>query len=72
MKRVAEIECDLTELKDSYDALLTSHKKLRSRIGMREIRDREAEAPDDPATWKQRTRAALAKAGKLNAKFHTG
>lgn len=35
---VAELSAELTELRDSYSALLTSHKKLRSRIGMRENR----------------------------------
>jgi hypothetical protein len=71
LKRLTEIEVELTELKDSYAALLTSHKKIRSRIGMRELREREADQTNDPATWKQRARAELVKAGKLNAKFHT-
>jgi len=35
--RIAEISADLTELQDSYNALLKSHKKLRARIGMREV-----------------------------------
>lgn len=77
LKRVAEIECELTELRDSYDALLTSHKKMRSRVGMRELREREADKPSDgmpdprSPDWKKQARVALAKAGKLNAKFHT-
>ncbi len=77
LKRVADIECELTELKDAYDSLLTSHKKLRSRIGMRELRDQTPArdpdgmpAPDSP-DWKKQARVALAKAGKLNARFHT-
>jgi len=76
LKRLADIECELTELKDAYDSLLTSHKKLRSRIGMRKNRDDQAQ-PDDgmpepnAPDWKKRARVALAKAGKLNAKFHT-
>ena len=36
--KMAEIDTSLTELTDAYDALLKSHKKLRSRIGMRENR----------------------------------
>jgi len=40
LSKLAEIETTLTELTDSYAALLTSHKKLRSRIGMREHRDK--------------------------------
>lgn len=38
MERFVHVETSLTELLDSYQALLTSHKKLRSRIGMREHR----------------------------------
>jgi len=76
LKRVADIECELTELKDAYDSLLTSHKKLRSRIGMRKNRDDQAQPdagmPDPNAPdWKKQARVALAKAGRLNAKFHT-
>jgi len=40
LSKLAEIETTLTELTDSYAALLTSHKKLRSRIGMREHREK--------------------------------
>ena len=38
LKRITELEVQLTELYDSYVALLKSHKKLRSRITMRENR----------------------------------
>lgn len=37
-KDIAEFTAELTDLRDAYDALLKSHKKLRSRIGMRENR----------------------------------
>lgn len=53
MERFVHVETSLTELLDSYQALLTSHKKLRSRIGMREHRvngkadDLPAAAPAD-------------------------
>ena len=40
LKRMAEVEATLTDLTDSYDSLLKQHKKLRSRIGMRENRQR--------------------------------
>jgi len=77
LKHLAEMSAELTELKDAYDSLLKSHKKLRSRIGMRANREEQhastddgLPAPDDP-NWKKKTRVALAKAGKLNAKFHT-
>lgn len=54
LRRIAELEGALTELADSYHALLKSHKKLRSRIGMRELRKKRkgaqngAEAPENP------------------------
>jgi hypothetical protein len=71
LKKMAEVETSLTELTDSYDALLTSHKKLRSRIGMREHRapeaDREGAIPDsqrDPSGYKRAMRLKLG-AGSL-------
>lgn len=45
--KVAELSAEMTELADSYHALLKSHKKLRSRIGMRENRNRAGAAPDE-------------------------
>lgn len=47
LDRIAKLETVATELTDSYDALLTSHKKLRSRIGMREVRERRKEGGED-------------------------
>ena len=44
MKKMADVQCSLSELTDSYTALLDSHKKLRSRIGMRAVRETEAVA----------------------------
>ena len=71
LKKMAEVESSLTELMDSYDSLLTSHKKLRARIGMREHRapdrDREGQIPDsqqDPAGYKRAMRLKLG-AGSL-------
>ena len=46
--RVAEISAELTELRDAYDSLLKSHKKLRSRIGMRENRARKRQDDAEP------------------------
>jgi hypothetical protein len=40
LRRMAEVETTLTELLDSYNALMTSHKKLRARIGMRAGREK--------------------------------
>lgn len=67
LKKMAEVEASLTELTDAYDALLTSHKKLRSRIGMRANRDakqqdKQNEIPDprdDPAGYKREMRLKL-------------
>lgn len=72
LSKLAEIETAITELSDSYDALLTSHKKLRSRIGMRANRAAngrsDAQIPDpreDPAGYKRHMRMKLQQHGKL-------
>lgn len=44
LRRIAELESTLTELTDSYEHLLASHKKLRSRIGMRAHRAKSDQA----------------------------
>ena len=62
----------LQELDDQHDALAASHKRLRSRVGMRELRARkkngqndDAEAPDLPEPsrdvdeWKRQMREKL-------------
>lgn len=64
LKKMAEVEATLSELTDAYDALLTSHKKLRSRIGMRANRQekKDNEIPDptkDPAGYKKAMRLKL-------------
>lgn len=60
LRKLAEHEAALTELQDSYEALLTSHKKLRSRIGMRENRAKAKsngeDSPDDYASKKRALR----------------
>ncbi|MGI9457522.1 MAG: hypothetical protein ACR2NU_13240 [Aeoliella sp.] len=43
LARTAELEAAVTDLADSYHSLLTAHKKLRSRIGMREVRAKRAD-----------------------------
>lgn len=73
LRRMAEVEATLTELTDSYDALLESHKKLRARIGMRAVRDKrqvngDGEIPDatkDPAGYKRAMRLKLQRNGTL-------
>ena len=62
LKKMAEVEATLSELLDAYDALLASHKKLRSRIGMRAVREQRSEIPDaqaDPAGYKRAMRLKL-------------
>jgi len=74
LARIAEVEATLTELSDAYDALLKSHKKLRSRIGMRENREKRAngalednmpDARTDPDGWKRAMRLQLRREGVL-------
>lgn len=75
LRKIAELESTLTELLDSYYALLTSHKKLRSRIGMREVREKRgngvnsSSAPPDSeagrAEFKSRLRLQCKERGLL-------
>jgi len=74
LRRMAEVEATLTELLDSYDSLLKSHKKLRSRITMRENRakapngiDSDSVPADEAAkaAYKNSLRSELRKQGKL-------
>jgi hypothetical protein len=72
LAELAKLSAEVTELADAYTSLMESHRKLRSRIGMRGLREQRKDvAVPDPATSKAELRAELAKAGKLNAKFHT-
>lgn len=66
LAKMAHVEASLSELTDAYDALLSSHKKLRSRIGMRAVRAgneaAKAALPDpqtDPAGYKKAMRLKL-------------
>jgi len=68
---IAELASSLTELQDAYEALLASHKKLRSRISMRDLREKRSNGSDmpdsttDPAGWKRQMRLQLRKDGVL-------
>lgn len=79
LKRIAELTGDVAVLTDSFDALLKSHNTLRSRVSMRENREKNnPKVPDEtptqfplaPMTPKEQIRANLAARGKLNARFH--
>lgn len=60
--RITRFEAELADQRMLYEALLESHKRLRSREGMRELRQRTAaeQLPQDPLAWKQQMRAKLA------------
>lgn len=48
--KIAETERSLTELWDSHASLLASHKRLRSKYGMRDLRERKKNGEDDDST----------------------
>lgn len=48
LRRMAEVEATLTDLADSYHALLKAHKKLRSRIAMRNRNHDKSEVDLEP------------------------
>lgn len=74
LRRIAEVESTLTELLDAYTSLLESHKKLRSRIGMRKVREARKDEPEsgpvptneaEKAAYKARIRKQLQREGRL-------
>jgi len=73
LRQLTDIEATLTEHEDSLVAVQSTLKKLRSRIGMRELRARKdangsdiPDAKEDPAAWKayMRKKIHLDKVGK--------
>lgn len=62
--RIAELSAEMTELSDSYAALLKSHKKLRSRITMRENRQKGLDRADGADLSSERDKSALRLAAK--------
>ena len=72
LKILTDLQAQMTELVDSHESLLASHKTLRSRVGMREAREKgrsqagnsktPVDLPDpqsDPEGWKRAMRARL-------------
>lgn len=60
---LARFERLVTDLCEEQRALLASHKRLRSRVGMRELREKR-EGEEDPTNetpeeWKKRVRLEL-------------
>ena len=58
---VKRIEASHADLQEAFSNLVESHKRLRSRVGMRELRERRNEEPESesPADYKARLRARL-------------
>lgn len=44
LKLVRDLQVTVADLESSFDSLMESHKRLRSRAGMRELRERRAAA----------------------------
>lgn len=49
MARIAEISSEMTEVTDALHSLIKQHKRLRSRIGMRELRKKRKQAGNSEA-----------------------
>ena len=63
LKRIAELETEMTEVTDAVAAYGVSLKKLRSRVGMRKVREQNgSDVPDsrsDPEGFKRYMRQQL-------------
>ena len=57
--QIAELSAEITELTDAYAALLKSHKKLRSRITMRENRAKRVDPDPDTDLSSETDKKAL-------------
>jgi hypothetical protein len=72
LKQLTQLETEMTEHADSIASLHASLKKLRSRVGMRNLRENgldSASMPDslrDPAGYKRAMRLKLFKQGNKN------
>jgi len=72
LNKLTDIQTEITEHADSIESLHTSLKKLRSRVGMRALRDRNAKKDDDipdhlrdPEGYKREMRKKLRANGTL-------
>jgi len=68
-KRMRALEPQIADLRSEFEALLESHKKLRSRIGMRELRERRAGGETEKAETKAELRARLGLVGASGPAF---
>lgn len=62
--QIAALSSEMTELTDSYAALLKSHKKLRSRITMRENREKRLDTGNGSDLSSERDKDTLRLAAK--------
>lgn len=70
---LGRLQIDVSELRSLYESLLSSHRKIHARIGMREVRDRRvaeeteaaASAPVDKATDRETLRELARKRGLM-------
>lgn len=58
---LAQLTSEMSDLKLSYDSLLASHERLRSRVGMREVRSSRREGPASLPTDRGELKAHLRK-----------
>lgn len=68
-KRVRELELTTADLNSHLDGLLESHKRLRSREGMRELREKRSTASTRQPETKAQLLQRLGLAGKAGPEF---
>lgn len=62
----------MTELDDNHEALAASHKRLRSRVGMRELRAKRKNGEDEEPELPQPSRDVDEWKKQMRQKLHTG
>ncbi len=69
-KRMNELERMTSDLESSFGSLMESHKRLRSRTGMRELRETRSQEPETKAQVRRRLFGMAA--GPAFAKIQAG
>lgn len=69
LKRVREVELVTADLSSHLDGLLESHKRLRSREGMRELREKRSTASTRQPETKAQILQRMGLAGKAGPEF---
>ena len=62
----------ITELEDLHEALKASHERLRSRVGMRELRARKKNGDDEPLSRDEEVSDIEAWKKQKRLELHTG